>query len=241
MKHYDQAHWLQFLRAELDPQLRSAMQRHLDAPCSKCSATVELLRKVASTAQADAQVNVPESAVRMARAIFALNKPEEVHLKSGILARLVFDSFREPATAGVRSGRQLARQTLYEAGDYTIDLRFEPDLDPAQVVMVGQIANRVAPELPPQSVPIVLRGGRQELGRAVTNQFGEFQLVYRPKMPLRLLVSVLRGTSDRVEIRVPGSPQKGPSQKASSRQTAAGTRKAHPTARRKSHPGTEKF
>ena len=116
------------------------MQRHLDAPCSKCHATVELLRKIEATAQSDAQLNVPESAVRIARAIFALNKPEEVHLKPGILARLVFDSFREPAMAGVRSGRQLARQTLYEAGDYTIDLRFEPDLDPAQVVRVGQIA-----------------------------------------------------------------------------------------------------
>ena len=64
----------------------------------------------------------------------------------------MFDSFREPAMAGVRSGRQLARQTLYEAGDYTIDLRFEPDLDPAQVVMVGQIANRVVPELSQHSV-----------------------------------------------------------------------------------------
>src|SRR5579864_6754862 len=140
MKHYDQAHWLQFLRAELDPQLRDTMQRHLDAPCSKCCVTLELLRRIDSTAQAESKINVPESAVRMARAIFALNKPDEVQLKPGVLARLVFDSFREPATVGVRSDRHLARQTLYEAGDYSIDLRFEPDLDPAQVVMVGQIA-----------------------------------------------------------------------------------------------------
>jgi hypothetical protein len=214
MKHYDQAHWLQFLRAELDLKLQASMQRHLNVPCGKCSATVELLRKIDSTAQADSKINVPESAVRMARAIFALNKPDEVRLKPGVVARLVFDSFREPATAGVRSERHLARQTMYEAGDYTIDLRFEPDLDPAQVVMVGQIANRGAPELPPHSVPIVLRGGREELGRAVTNQFGEFQLVYRPKMPLRLLVPVPPGGSDQVEIEVPASPGRTPSKKA---------------------------
>jgi hypothetical protein len=241
MKHYDQAQWLQFLRAELDPELHAAMQRHLDTPCGKCSTTLSLLRKIEATAQADAQLDVPESAVRIARAIFALNKPQEVQLKPGILAKLVFDSFREPAAAGVRSGRQLARQTMYEAGDYTIDLRFEPDLDPAQVVMVGQIANRVVPELPPRSVPIVLRGGGKELGRAVTNQFGEFQVVYRPKMPLRLLVSVLRGSSDHVEIRVPGSPRKGSADKASSRLTAGRMPKARSSARRKSDPGTEKF
>jgi hypothetical protein len=147
-------------------------------------------------------MQVPENAVRMARAIFALHQPEQVRLSPRILARMVFDSFREPAAVGVRSGRQLARQTLYEAGDYTIDLRLEPDVDPTQVVMVGQIANRLHPEQQAAEVPIVLRGGQQEVGRAVTNQFGEFQLVYRPRIPLRLLIPVPR-RRDHVEIVIP--------------------------------------
>ena len=236
MRHYDQAHWLQFLRAEVEPQLRSTMQHHLDAPCSTCSATVELLRRVESTAQADAQIKVPESAVRMARAIFVLNAPAEVQLKPGIVGRLVFDSFHEPATAGVRSDRHLARQTIYEAGDYTMDLRLEPVMDPAQVLMVGQIANRVAPQLPPHSVPIVLRGGRQELARSITNQCGEFQLVYRPKLPLRLLVLVSPGGSGHIELKVPGTPGKD-----SSKKTTAGKPKARSGAMPKPSLGSEKF
>ena len=207
MKHYGTAEWLQFLRAQVNSAIREAMERHLDMPCQECSNTLELLRKVEGTAQADSRMEVPENAVRMARAIFSLHKPEQVKLNPRTLARLVFDSFRQPAAAGVRSGRQLARQTLYEAGDYTIDLRLEPDLDPTQVVMVGQIANRVAPEQPPGSVPIVLRGGEGEVGRAVTNEFGEFQLVYRPKMPLRLLIPVPPRPD--VEIVIPGAQRKG--------------------------------
>jgi hypothetical protein len=208
MKHYNAVQWLQFLRAQIDSAARAAMRSHLDSPCRKCSSTLELLRKVESAAQADSRMQVPENAVRMARAIFALHQPERVQVSSRILARMVFDSFRQPAAVGVRSGRQLARQTLYEAGDYTIDLRLEPDVDPTQVVMVGQIANRLHPDEPAVSVPIVLRGGQQEVGRAVTNQFGEFQLVYRPRMPLRLLIPLAR-RPDHVEIVIPRANKKG--------------------------------
>jgi hypothetical protein len=208
IKHYEPARWLQFVRGELNPEQSAKMQRHLDSPCRKCSETLDMLRKIEATARADADINVPETAVRMARAIYALEKPAQVKLSARIIARMVFDSFLEPAAAGVRSTRHLARQTLYEAGDYTIDLRLEPDADSTQVVMVGQIANRVDPEIPVGALPILLKGGKKELGRAVTNQFGEFQLVYRPTMPLRLLIPVPPGAAQ-LEIEVPRKPSKG--------------------------------
>ena len=127
------------------------MQRHLDAPCSKCHATVELLGKIEATAQADAQLNVPESAVRIARAIFALNKPEEVHLKPGILARLAFDSFREPTMAGVRSGRQLAPDFVRSRRlHHRPALRARSGSRPGREG--GSDRNRVVPELSPHSV-----------------------------------------------------------------------------------------
>jgi len=169
--------------------------------------TLVLFLEANDAALADSRLDVPQSAVRMARAIFVLHKPEQVQLHPRTLARLVFDSFREPAAAGVRSERQLARQTLYEAGDYTIDLRLEADADPAKVVMVGQIANRVQPEQPPRSVPVLLQAGREELGRTTTNEFGEFQLAYQPRTPLRLLIPIpLQGAQ--LEIAVPGAGRK---------------------------------
>lgn len=207
MKHYDTAQWLRFMRAEVDDDLRAVMQRHLDARCLRCSASLELLRKVDNTATRDSAVKVPDSAVRFAKAVFGLDRPEQVRFGSKILAHLTFDSFREPAAAGVRSRRHLARQALFEAGDYTIDLRIEPDLERGRVLMVGQIANRVEPNLPLVSVPIKLRSGRHEIGRCSTNEFGEFQMIYDPKMPLRLLIPV-PVRSQHVEIDLPGASPK---------------------------------
>lgn len=190
MKHYDTAHWLQFLRSELSDAPRDAMRGHLESPCKKCQFTLELLRKVETTARAESALQVPESSVKIARSIFALHRPAHVEFGTRVRARLVFDSFREPSIAGVRSIRQVARQALYEAGEYAIDLRLEPDSDPAQVVMVGQIARREPTATPMNPSVVALIGHRREIAKTVTNSFGEFQLVYHPSAPLRLRIAL---------------------------------------------------
>jgi hypothetical protein len=200
MKHYDTAQWLQFLRGELDSKFQTAMQQHLDLPCRKCGATLALLRQVDATAKRDSALELPKAAVQQARSIFALEKPARIELNARTVARLVFDSFREPAMAGVRTTGHIARQMMYSAGDYTIDVRLEPDADPAQVVMVGQILHQS--QTATGSVPVVLQGARRELSRAVTTEFGEFQFVYRPVTSLRLLIPVNAG-ADSIEIAVP--------------------------------------
>ena len=124
--HYEIKEWLDFVHGFVGDEIQGRMEGHA-AGCRKCAETVGWLRRLIATAKAEAQYEVPESAVRMARAIFALQRPAEVQLLPKVLAKLVFDSFREPALAGVRGQQRITRQAMYEAGDYCVDIRIEQE------------------------------------------------------------------------------------------------------------------
>jgi len=162
---------------------------------------VARLRKLIEVAVADAQYEVPESALHMARAFYNLQKPEQVRVLPKVLAQLVFDSFREPSLAGVRGQQRITRQAMYEAGDYSVDLRLEQERGAATVALVGQIVNRVTPEQKVADIPVVLMAGQEILARARSNEFGEFQFEYQPRQPLSLHVPVERAGQE-IEVRL---------------------------------------
>jgi len=66
-------------------------------------------------------VQVPQYALRCARTIFILQQPQKVQILPRIPVRLLYDSFREPLPAGLRTQQRLSRQALYQAGDYSLD------------------------------------------------------------------------------------------------------------------------
>jgi hypothetical protein len=202
VKHFELEQLLDFVRGLATEGDRAAMQDHLSAGCRKCGRALAMFRKLAAASAADTTYTVPDYAVRSARAIFALQRPEKVHILPRILARLVYDSFREPALAGVRSQHKITRQAMYEAGDYCVDLRMEQERGAINVVLVGQIANRMEPRKKMASVPIVLMSGKQVLGRAVSNRLGEFQIEYQPQKSLSLHVPVQQaGTKIEVPLK----------------------------------------
>jgi hypothetical protein len=201
VRHYEITEWLDYVRGFVGEAKQGEMARHLHAKCERCEPTVKLLVQLAVVAQADAGYDVPEAAVHMARAIYALQRPERVEVLPRLLARLVFDSFREPALAGVRGQQRITRQAMYEAGDYCLDLRMEQERGAPTVALVGQIVNRVLPAQKVADIPILLKVGKEVLGRARSNQFGEFQLEYQPRQPLSLHVPVERAGQE-IEVRL---------------------------------------
>src|SRR2546425_1493261 len=114
------------------------MERHLASGCRKCRRTAELLSKLAAAARNDSRVQVPQYALRCAQAIFVLQQPERVQILPRIPVRLLYDSFREPLPAGVRTQQRLSRQALYQAGDYSLDLQLEKERGSPRVALVGQ-------------------------------------------------------------------------------------------------------
>lgn len=186
MRHYEICDWADFARGLGDPARREAMSRHLAEGCAKCSRSAAVFGRLAPMAAVDFRYEVPEYAVHCARAIYALEQPRHVTVLSRFAGRLVFDSFREPLPAGVRSQQRISRQTSYEAGDYGVDLRQEYERGGSRISVVGQVTNRREPGRALEGVPVALLSGKAVLARASSNRFGEFQMEYPPARDLRL-------------------------------------------------------
>src|SRR3989442_14229263 len=186
MKHLDLIQLTDYIRGATAEGQGGAMEAPPPTGCQKCRLTVALLHKLAAAARSDSQVQVPDYALRCARAIFLLQQPEKVQILPRIPARLLYDSFREPLPAGLRTQQRLSRQTLYQAGDYSLDLRLENERGSSRVALVGQIENRKQPGKRLGSFPVQLLSGKQVLAQATSNSLGEFQMEYEPRKQLRL-------------------------------------------------------
>ncbi len=190
MKHFAIEKWLDLVHGFAPDKERTTMEQHLSSGCAKCHGVVDRLRRLVAATSADASYAVPDHAIRSARAFFALQQPQKILTLPRVVARLVFDSFREPALAGVRSQHRITRQAMYEAGDYCVDLRMEHERGSDSTVLVGQIANRVQPERRIALVPVLLMSGKEVVGRTLSNSSGEFQIEYQPRKSLYLRVPV---------------------------------------------------
>ncbi|HLB90346.1 MAG TPA: hypothetical protein VJK29_21995 [Terriglobales bacterium] len=199
MKHFELIEWTDFVRGLVEQSARVAMERHLASGCRKCRHTADLLRKAAVAARSDSKVQVPEYAVRFARAIFILQLPEKVRLLPRALARLLYDCFREPLPVGVRSQQGLSRRALYQAGDYLLDVRLENEGGSSRVGLVGQIQNRKEPGKRLGGVLVLLVSGKQILAQAVSNSLGEFQMEHAASKRLRLYMLV-RQAGKQIEV-----------------------------------------
>src|SRR3989441_634666 len=199
MKHLDLIQLTDYICGATAEAQAAAMEAHLASGCQKCRLTADLLHKLAAAARSDSQVQVPDYALRCARAIFLLQQPEKVQILPRIPARLLYDSFREPLPAGLRTQQRLSRQTLYQAGDYSLDLRLENERGSSRVALVGQIENRKQPGKRLESVPVQLLSGKQVLAQATSNSLGEFQMEYEPSKHLRLHVPA-RQAGKRVDV-----------------------------------------
>lgn len=203
MTHYDHAKWVDFVRGLIAGSERQAMQAHLDSGCRRCHPVVRRLRTLAEVASGDSKWDAPEGVVQTAKALFALQRPEEVHILPRVLARLVYDSFREPLPAGVRMQHRLSRQALYEAGQYSVDVRLEHEKGSRRVTLLGQIGDRQRPGRSLADVPVWLVSGKKVVARALSNAFGEFQMDYEPGRHLRLYVPVEQ-RGKHIEVRLGG-------------------------------------
>lgn len=201
MSHYDITRWTDYLRGLVDAQEHNEMTDHL-AECTRCRGTHDLLDRVAVRMKADLQYEVPEYAVRNVRALFSANARPVRSTLQKLVANLVFDSFEQPQLLGVRSAAARGtRHTLYEAGEYSVDLHLQEEHGSTRMNMVGQLALRSHTFGSLDKVPVKLLSGRQVVAEAVSNEFGEFQLSYEPKRQLKLHIP-LHNRGERIELQL---------------------------------------
>ena len=176
MQHYSLEEWADFARDVEVQGKKAAMQSHLDTGCRKCTKVYGLWRRVNEAARRESTYEPPETAVRTVKGLGVIHGTGKARRSSSPLAELLFDSFRDPLQAGVRSVTSTARQLLYGTGKYRIDVRMEPQVDSEKVAIVGQVLNASNPSKPSPPVPVILFKGSKILSVSETNNFGEFHL-----------------------------------------------------------------
>jgi hypothetical protein len=176
MQHYSLEEWADFARDLAAHGKKTAMQSHLETGCKKCTGVFALWQRVDEAARRESTYQPPETAVRTVKGLGAIHGIGKPRKSTSRLAKLLFDSFRNPLQAGVRSTPTSARQQLYGAGNYRIDLRMEPREDSEKVAVVGQVLNAVDPARTSDSVPVILFKGSKIVSVSQTNSFGEFHL-----------------------------------------------------------------
>jgi len=178
MPHYSLEEWADFARGVAGDGKRATMQTHLETGCKQCTKAAALWQRVNVTALRESTYTPPDVAVRSVKGLGAIHGIGKQRKASSRLADLLFDSFRAPAMAGVRSSSATtpARQLLYGAGNYRIDVRMEPQTDSEKVTIIGQVLNAVDPAQQSPSLPVILFKGKKILSISHTNSFGEFNL-----------------------------------------------------------------
>ena len=176
MQHYSQEDWTDFARDVAAKGKKAEMQSHLETGCKPCNKAYGIWQRVSQAAQREAAYEPPQAAVQTVKGMGVIHGLGKAPKKSLSLVQLLFDSFQSPIQAGVRSSAATARQLLYGAGNFRIDLRMEPQADSEKVALVGQVLNAVDPSQSTTPIPVVLFKGTKILSVSRTNAFGEFHL-----------------------------------------------------------------
>jgi hypothetical protein len=87
---------------------------------------------------------------------------------------LLFDSFLQLASVGMRSGTLGLRQVLYRADPYQIDLHLEANREHNRLIVTGQLLDVSHPDMACPGVQVLLSSLRGSAVNTATNQFGEF-------------------------------------------------------------------
>ena len=189
-EHSGEEDWFDFARQQAAPALRARLEQHLEKGCSRCTQTVRLWRAVLDVADQEAAYRPPDEALRQLKGDFALRGPKGLLERVAEQAALVFDSFRQPQPAGVRTAGAAPRQLLYKAGRYSIRLRLEPASDAERLSIVGQLVDEQHSPAAVQDIAVIALKGTKTVDRTLTNHLGEFVLEPDSAENLRLCVGV---------------------------------------------------
>jgi hypothetical protein len=189
MTHFSVEAWTDFVRQMIPEASQVPMREHRDA-CRECAAIEKALRSVVELATREPEYLPPPSAVRCAKALYRVQPPAREPNWTMQVARLILPSWQEPLMQGVRGGAIPMHHLLYQRGTTLLDMRLEPRAERGLVTMTGQITDPAKSDAAFGRRPVVVLKGREEMARTETNQFGEFQLEFRPGEDLILVVDL---------------------------------------------------
>ena len=177
--HFPADDWADFVRNVAPAEQVSLMERHLSDGCQSCAQAHADWQWVRDVAANDGSYEVPEASVRLAKAIYSIQRAPS-HLARAVEAvKVLFDSQLVPAVAGVRSASaSRGRKVLYHMGDFLVDVQIEPAREGRPTLVIGQVVSAGESAEGVHGVPVVLLRDLSVIGKGVTNGSGEFHIEF---------------------------------------------------------------
>lgn len=145
----------------------------------------------------------PADALRIAKTAFAPSHPLLGHREACTLTEVLFDSFLEPVAEGVRSMGDGARQILYCADPYQIDLLIEGGSGRNTLVITGQVHDSRQPKSSGREVAVVISDLHGEVVLTTTDGVGVFRKEIHDSGDLELFFPTLTDKILTIALRDP--------------------------------------
>jgi hypothetical protein len=193
MRHVNAEKLMEYMDGQLTEQARALIDSHL-SHCSDCQQTKQELQQFVIWIQSDSSYEPPAEALQWGVNLFQpmLQPAEGAGSKvRKIVASLVFDTFDEPALAGVRRVGAPPRQLLFRAGDVDVDVKIESMETNDRISLVGQVLSNSEKFF--DNTPVKLESHGMVRYKTMTNFVGEFVFDEVPKDTYHLSVDLPEG------------------------------------------------
>jgi hypothetical protein len=182
VKHFSPTDWVDFARNVVVAEQRVSMQEHLDQGCGNCLKVLRTWAAMVEFARREPSYEPPPSAIRIAESYFVsfgLTLKERADVR---ILRHMFDSFALGALHGIRGIRgagTVPRRLMYNSYSLFIDLRVEQKPGPDWIALTGQVVDADLSNGELEEIPVLLFIKGDEGLETTTNQFGEFNFLFK--------------------------------------------------------------
>lgn len=184
---------MEYRDGHLTEESKAMIDSHL-ANCAECSQMKQELQEFVIWLESDSSFEPPADVLQWGMSLFQplLQTKETVGGKvRRIVASLVFDTFDEPALAGVRRVGAPPRQLLFRAGDVDVDVKIESVETNDRISLVGQVLSNNEKFF--DNTPVKLESHGMVRYKTMTNFVGEFVFDEVPKDTYHLSVDLPEG------------------------------------------------
>jgi hypothetical protein len=191
MRHLSVENLMSYVDGQTAPTEKPAIEQHLNS-CSECLELRQELQNLVSQLQNDSINEPPSHLVQWGIDLFQpVMQPSSGGRIRKIIAALVFDTFEQPALAGIRRVGAPPRQLLFRAGDVDVDVKIESLEANDRITLVGQVLSSGAKFF--DNTPVKLESHGIVRYKTRTNIVGEFSFDLVPKDTYHLSVDLPEG------------------------------------------------
>src|SRR5438094_8561868 len=139
MRHVTIENLINYMDGQPTDVEKSTLEGHL-VTCAECSQLKQEFQILTTRLREDSSFEPPAELVQWGVSLFQpVMQPESKGTIRKIIASLVFDTFEQPLTAGVRRVGAPPRQLLFRAGDVDVDVKIESMEANNRITLVGQV------------------------------------------------------------------------------------------------------